>query len=120
MRAAPQQHVDVQLPGGYQQAVCVAGRDDGVAMGEAYAQGAMCDDLAEREVRCVDVEVALHDLQVRRNGAQPLVRLLRGDVAQAEDLAYLARREELLELCACLGRVRRGSGAEAWIVKRVR
>jgi hypothetical protein len=38
-------------------------------------------------------------LQVGRDGAEELVRFAVGDVAEAEDLADLAGREEFLELC---------------------
>jgi hypothetical protein len=69
-----------------------------VTMCEAYAQRPVGDDLGESEVGCFDVEIALDDLQIRRNAAQKLVCLSVCDVAKAKDLSDLARRQELLEL----------------------
>jgi hypothetical protein len=86
-----------------------------VPMREAYAQAAVRDHFGEGEVGGLDVEVALDDLQVRRDAAEELVRLLVGDVAEAEDLADLPWGEELLELWAELsawGRAR-GVGLQA-------
>lgn len=98
MGAAPEQHVDVHLAGGDEQAVRVARGDDGVAMGEADAQRAVGDDLGEGEVGGLDVEVALDDLQVGGGAAQEVVRVLVGEITETEDLADFARGEELLEL----------------------
>lgn len=50
-------------------------------MRESYAQTPMRDYLREREVRCFNVEVALHDLQVWRDAAEEFVGLFVGDVA---------------------------------------
>ncbi|KAB8611435.1 hypothetical protein FH972_025940 [Carpinus fangiana] len=62
--AAPQQHVDVHLARGDEQAVGIPERQDGVAVGEADAQRAVLDDLGQRQRRGgrVDVEVALDEL----------------------------------------------------------
>jgi hypothetical protein len=57
------------------------------------------DDFGEREVGGFYVEVALDNLQVGRDASEEFIRLLRRDVAEAEDLAYLPGCEELLELC---------------------
>jgi hypothetical protein len=100
VRAAPQQHIDVHLARRNQQAVAVARGHNRVPVREADAQRAVCDDFGEREVGRLDVEVALYDLQVRRDGAQELVCVAVGDVAEAEDLPNFAGREELLELWA--------------------
>jgi hypothetical protein len=61
----------------------------------------VCDDLCQRERRCLDVEAALDDLEVGgllRYRYEVLVRALVGEVAQAERLTDLPRRKELLEL----------------------
>lgn len=98
MGATPEQDVDVHLARGDQQGVGVARRDDGVAMGEADAEAAVGDDLGERQVGRVDVEIALHQLQVGGHLAEKLERMAVGQVAQAQDLADLAGRQELPEL----------------------
>lgn len=67
-------------------------------MRETYPQRAVRHDPRERQVRRLDIEVALDDLQLRRDAAQELVRLFVREIAQAEHRAYLAGREELLEL----------------------
>lgn len=77
---------------------------------EADAEGAMRDDLRHGQVRRVDVEVALDDLQVRRDAAEEVVGRRVGEVAQAEDLADFAGGEEFFELCGGAGEVRRGTG----------
>lgn len=67
-------------------------------MGEADAERAVGDDLREGEVGGFDVEVALDDLEVGRDGAQEVVGGFVGQVAEAEDLGDFAGGEELLEL----------------------
>lgn len=79
-------------------------------MREADAEGTMRDDLRHGKVRRVDVEVALDDLQVRRDVAEEVVGGRVGEVAEAEDLADFAGGEEFLELCGGEGEVRRGTG----------
>lgn len=81
MCATPQQHVDVHLPCHDQQAVGIAGRNDGVAMGEAYAQRAMRDDFGEGETGSFRVVIALDDLKVRGDGAEVVVRFAVGQIA---------------------------------------
>lgn len=81
MCASPQQDVYVHLPRGDEQRVRVAGRDDGVPMGEADAEAAMDDDLGEREIGRVDVEVSLDELQVGGDAAEELEGLPVGEVA---------------------------------------
>lgn len=95
--AAPAEHVDVELVGLGQQQVGLAG-DEGEALEEADAQASVGDDLRQGQRRGLDVEAALDDLEVRRDGAQVLVRRLVGQVAEAEGLGDLARGEELFEL----------------------
>lgn len=97
MGAAPAEDVDVELVGLGQQQVGLAG-DEGEALEEADAQAAVGDDLREGEGGGLDVEAALDDLEVRRDGAEVLVRRLVGQVAEAEGLRDLARGEELFEL----------------------
>lgn len=63
MRAsAPEQHVDVHLPCRDQEGIRVAGGDDGMAVGEADAKGAVRDDFGQRESGKVDVKVASNDV----------------------------------------------------------
>lgn len=95
--AAPAEDVDVELVGLGQQQVGLAG-DEGEALEEADAQAAVGDDLRQGQGGGLDVEAALDDLEVRRDGAEVLVRRLVGQVAEAEGLGDLARREELFEL----------------------
>lgn len=95
--AAPAEDVDVELVGLGQQQVGLAG-DEGEALEEADAQAAVGDDLGQGQGGGLDVEAALDDLEVRRDGAEVLVRRLVGQVAEAEGLGDLARGEELLEL----------------------
>ena len=64
MSAGPEQHINVHLTGCNQQAIAVAWRDDGMAMGEAYPQRAMSDNSGEGEVGSFDIEVTFDDLEV--------------------------------------------------------
>lgn len=82
MRSTPQQHVTVQSPRLDQQAVAVALGDNGVAVGEAYPETPVVANLAEREVRGLDVEIALNYLYVCRNSAEEFVSLLVGEVSK--------------------------------------
>ena len=95
--AAPAEHVDVELVGLGQQQVGLAG-DEGEALEEADAQAAVSDDLRQGQGGGLDVEAALDDLEVRRDGAEVLVGRLVGEVAEAQGLGDLARGEELFEL----------------------
>ena len=99
MGAAPAEHVDVELVGLGQQQVRLVG-DEGEALEEADAQGAVGDDLGQRQGGGLDVEATLDDLEVGGDAAEVLVGVLVGQVAEAEGLAYLAWGEEFLELCA--------------------
>jgi hypothetical protein len=95
--AAPAEDVDVETVGlGEEQVGLVA--DEGEALEEADAQSAMGDDLGEGQGSGLDIEAALDDLEVGGDGAEVLVCVLVGQVAQAQSLANLARGEELLEL----------------------
>lgn len=67
----------------------------------------MGDDLREGQGCGFDVVPALDDLEVWRDGAEIVVGVFVGEVAQAECLADLAWREELLELCS-------GEGLASW------
>ena len=99
--AAVAEDVDVELVGLGEQQVGLGG-DEGEALDEADAQGAVGDDLGQRQRRGLDVEAALDDLQVRRDRPQVLVRVPVRQVAEAQRLSDLAGREELLELF-CFG-----------------
>lgn len=107
-------------------------------MGETYAQAAVRDDLGEsggdrksgfRSGRrcsglCIrggrgsrgegDIKVALDELQIGRELAQESVDGGRGQVAQTENLANLARGEELLELCPWVSIVWRSKDRRDW------
>ena len=103
-RPAPAQHIHIHLSRGDEQGVRVAGRDDGVAVGEAYAETAMGDDFGEgggdwegRRSRSScgswgglrggggvgerDVEVSLHELEVWGEVAEEGVGAGGGEVA---------------------------------------
>lgn len=58
----------------------------------------MGDDLGQRQGGGLDIEAALDDLEIGRDGPEVLVGVLVGEVAEAEGLADLAGSEELLEL----------------------
>lgn len=95
--AAPAEDVDVEAVGlGQQQVGLVA--DEREALEEADADGAVGDDLGQRQGRGLDVKAALDDLEIGRDGAEVLVGALVGQVAEAEGLADLARGQQLLEL----------------------
>lgn len=97
MGAAVAEDVDVEAVGLGEEEVGLAG-DEGEALEEADADAAVRDHLRQRQRRGLDVVAALDDLEVGRDGAQVLVCIFVGQVAQAEGLADLAGREELLEL----------------------
>ena len=58
----------------------------------------MCHNFREREVRCVDVKVTFHELQVGRELAEEFEGRAVCEVAKAEDLSDLSWGKELLEL----------------------
>jgi hypothetical protein len=91
------QDVDVEPVRLGEQEVGLAG-DEGEALEEADAEGAVGDDLGDGEGGGLDVVAALDDLEVGGDGAEVFVGWLVGQVAEAEGLAYLAGGEELLEL----------------------
>lgn len=97
VRAAPAQHVDVQLVRLGQQQVGLVG-DQREAFQEADPEAPVRDDLGEREGRGLDVEAALDDLEVRRDGAEVLVGGLVGQVSEAERLGDLSWGEQFFEL----------------------
>ena len=89
MRAAPAQHVDVETVGlGQQQVRLVA--NEGEALQEANADGAVRDNLGQRQGGGLDIEAALDDLDIGRDRAEVLVGLLVGEVSEAQRLADLA------------------------------
>jgi hypothetical protein len=95
--AAPAQHVHVEPVGlGEQHVRLVA--DEGEPLEEPDAQGAVRDDLRQRERGGLDVGAALDDLEVRGDAAQVVVRRAVGQVAEAEGLRDLAGGEEFFEL----------------------
>jgi hypothetical protein len=69
-----------------------------MAMSEAYPQRAMSHDFGEGVVGRLNVEVSFDNLQIGRNGSEEFPRFPVCYVAEAEDLANLARCEKLLEL----------------------
>lgn len=87
--AAPAQDVDVELVRLGEEEVGLGGHER-EALDKADAQRAVGDDLRQRQGRGLDVEAALDDLQVRRDRAQVLVRVLVCQVAQTQRLADLA------------------------------
>jgi hypothetical protein len=97
VRAARAQDVNVEAVRLGEEQVGLVG-DECEALEEADADAAVGHDLGEREGGGLDIVAALDDLEVRRNRAQVLVSGLVGEVAQAQRLANLARRKQLLEL----------------------
>ena len=95
--AAPAEDVDVEAVSLGEEQVRFRG-DEGEALEEADADAAVDDDLGDGQGGGLDVVAALDNLEVRRDGAQVLVRVLVGEVAEAERLGDLSRSEELLEL----------------------
>lgn len=69
-----------------------------MAVGKPNAKATVVHDLREREVRGVNIVVALDHLQVGGYLAEVLIGLAVGEVSQAEDLADLSGSEELAEL----------------------
>lgn len=72
MRPAVAQHVDVEPIRLGEEQVGLIG-DEGEALEEADAQGAVGDDLCEGQGGGLDVVAALDDLEVRGYGAEVLV-----------------------------------------------
>lgn len=97
MRASRAQDIDVETVRLGEEQVGFIG-DEGEAFEEADANAAVGDDLCEGQGSSFDVVAALDDLEVGSYGAQVLVGLLVGEVAETEGLADLAGSEELLEL----------------------
>lgn len=98
MCSSPQQDIHVHLTSGDEQGVCIPRRDDGVAMGETNAKTTMGNDLGEREVGRIDVEITLDQLQIGGDLAEEFEGVAIRQVAQTEDLADFARGEEFAEL----------------------
>lgn len=76
----------------------------------------MGDDLRQREGGGLDVIAALDDLQIRRNRSQVLVRVLVGQVSEAQRLADLAGGEEFLELSVVLATLKRAAAMRGKVV----
>lgn len=60
----------------------------------------MIHDFREGQAGRIDVEIPLDHLQVRGDLAEEFIGFAIGEVSQTENLANLARREELPELSA--------------------
>ena len=58
----------------------------------------MRNNLRQRQIWSVDIKITLDNLQVRSYLPKEIVGLLVREITQTEDLAYLARGEQLLEL----------------------
>ncbi len=80
MGAAVAEDVDVEAVGLGEQQVGLAG-DEREALEEADADAAVGYDLRQRQRRGLDIVAALDDLEVGRDGAQVLVRVLVRQVA---------------------------------------
>lgn len=78
--AADAEDVDVELVRLGEQQVWLVG-DEREPFDEADAQGPVGDDLRDGQRRGLDVEPALDDLEVWRDAAQVLVRVLVGQVS---------------------------------------
>ena len=97
MRPSPAQDIHIQSIRFREEQVGFGGHQ-GEAFEKPDPDAAVGDHLRQRERRSLDVEAALDDFEVRRDGSQILVRVLVREVSQAESLADLARGEQLLEL----------------------
>lgn len=95
--AAPAEHIDVELVGLGEEEVGLVG-DERETLEETDSQGAVRNDLGQRERGRLDVKAALDDLEVGRYRAEVLVGWLVGQVTQTEGLGDFARGEELFEL----------------------
>jgi len=95
--ATPAQNIHIQLVRLSQEQIGLVG-DESEALEESNPEAAVGDDLGQGEGGGLDVIAALDDLEVRRDRSQVLVRVLVGQVSEAERLADLAGGEELLEL----------------------
>lgn len=58
----------------------------------------MCDDFGEGEIRRFDVEVTFHNLEIGGYGAEEIVGLFVGKIAEAEDLTDFVGGEEFFKL----------------------
>ena len=67
-------------------------------MGEANTEAAMINNLREREVGWVDVEIALDHLQVWGDLAKEVIGIAIGQVTQTQDLSNLSRSKEFPKL----------------------
>lgn len=69
-----------------------------MSMRESDAQAPVRNDFGQGQVWRVDVEIALYDLQVGRDGAQVVVGGGGSQVAETEDLADFSGGQEFFEL----------------------
>lgn len=95
--AAPAEDVDVQAVSFGEKQVWLA-RDEGEALEETDADAAMLDDVCDGEGCCLDVLAAADDLEIGADGAEVLIGVLVGEIAEAEGLRDLSWGEELLKL----------------------
>ena len=58
----------------------------------------MSDDFRWREVRCFDIEVSFDNLEIGGDSSEEVIGCIIREVSKTEDLADLARYQELLEL----------------------
>ena len=104
MRAAPQQYIYIHLACSDEQGIGVPRGNDGVTMSEADAETTVSHDFGERKVGRVDIEVSFDQLQVWGDLPQELESASIGEVAETEDLADLAGRQEFPKLRSCQSR----------------
>lgn len=69
-----------------------------MAMGEANAQTSMSDDFGQRKIGGIDVKVALDELKIGGNLSEEFKGIAIRKVAETQNLADFAWREEFFEL----------------------
>jgi hypothetical protein len=81
MCASPKEDINIHLARGNEQRIGVPRRDNGVAMGKSDPETPVRYHLGEREIRRVDIEIALDQLQVGCNLSQEFKGLAVREVA---------------------------------------